>query len=324
MPLKNHFFYDEQKCEFVPVAYNKSEHFIFTACLWIINGVVLAGIGIVLLSTYVGTPAELALKAENQTLLQQLQTTRLSIIDLETRMSEIIEMDNEMYRSVLGLEPIPESERQTGVGGTDLYSEFDLYTEETSEILRWTASKIDLLERRINIQQLSFEEIKEYYNHNKERMRHLPAIRPVSGILLSGYGMRNHPVHQYRRMHDGVDFRADIGTEVFATGDATVRFAGRLGTYGLLIRLDHGQGYETRYAHLSGFAEGIRVGTRVKRGDLIGYTGDTGVTQGPHLHYEIRINGRSVDPLNYLFADTTPEEYQMYREIANTNMNSMD
>ncbi|MCC5915363.1 MAG: M23 family metallopeptidase [Balneolaceae bacterium] len=324
MADNNHFYYDEEKCEFIPVSYEKKKKVVHTLSFWLINGIVLASMGIALLSHYVGTPAEIALKAENRALLNQLETTRSSIINLESQLGEISELDNEMYRSVLGLEPIPEEERMAGTGGSDPYSHFDLYSEETSEILRWTASRLDNLERRLGIQKMSFDEVKAFYNENKEWLRNMPAIRPTNGIILSGYGMRTHPVLGYKRMHHGIDLRADIGTEIFATGDGVVKFAGRRGTYGNLLEIDHGNGYVTRYAHLSAFEDGIRPGVQVKRGDLVALSGDTGVTQGPHLHYEVRLNGESLDPLNYLFADITPDEYQLYREIAESNPMSMD
>jgi len=229
-----------------------------------------------------------------------------------------------MYRSVLGMDPVPTEQLEPGTGGADIYSEFDLYSQSSADILKWTSSRLDNLERRINVQKMSFNEIKAYYNDNQERLSHLPVIRPVDGVLLSGYGMRVHPVFKYRRMHDGIDFRADVGTETFATGDGVVKYAGRRGSYGNLLEIDHGFGYTTRYAHLSGFAEGIRAGAEVKRGDLVAYTGNTGVTEGPHLHYEVRIKGNSVDPMNYLFGDITPEEYLMYQEVARNNPKSMD
>lgn len=324
MADNNHFYYDEEKCEFIPVSYEKKKKVVHTLSFWLINGIVLASMGIALLSHYVGTPAEIALKAENRALLNQLETTRSSIINLESQLGEISELDNEMYRSVLGLEPIPQEERMAGTGGSDPYSHFDLYSEETSEILRWTASRLDNLERRLGIQKMSFDEVKAFYNENKEWLRNMPAIRPTNGIILSGHGMRTHPVLGYKRMHHGIDLRADIGTEIYATGDGVVKFAGRRGTYGNLLEIDHGNGYVTRYAHLSAFEDGIRPGAQVKRGDLVALSGDTGVTQGPHLHYEVRLNGESLDPLNYLFADITPDEYQLYREIAESNPMSMD
>ncbi len=220
-----------------------------------------------------------------------------------------------MYRSVLGMDPISYDERQAGAGGADVYSEFDIYSQETSEILKWTAENLESLERSINIQQLSFQEIKSYYNQNQDKMKHIPAIKPTKGIVLSGFGMRYHPVLQYRRPHDGLDFRANVGNEVFATGDGVVKYAGLKGTYGRLLVIDHDYGYESYYAHLSSFAKDIEPGTKVKRGDRIGFSGQSGMVEGPHLHYEVHKNDEPIDPINYLFADTTPEEYMMYKEI---------
>jgi len=324
MAHKNQFYYDEARCEFVPVSYSKKDHILYTACIWIINGVLFSAIGLSLLSNYVGSPAELALAAENKALIKQLEYTKTAIVDIENKVEEIAGLDNEMYRSVLGLDPIPYEERQSGTGGADPYDQYDVYSAEASNLLKWTASQLDDLERKINIQKISFEEIKHYYNENQDKLKHMPAIRPVSGVLLSGYGMRMHPILKYKRFHEGLDFRADVGTEVFSTGDGIVKFAGRKSTYGLLLVIDHGYGYETRYAHLSGFAEGVKKGARINRGDLVAFSGNTGMSQGPHLHYEILLNNKHIDPLNYLFADTTPEEYLMYQDISENNPNSMD
>ncbi|HET8866240.1 MAG TPA: M23 family metallopeptidase [Gracilimonas sp.] len=324
MSLKNHYYYDEANCEFVPIEYNRIEQVIYNLSIWILSGVILTGIGIILLSNYVGTPAELALKAENEALFNQLETTRVALSGLDEQITEIAQKDNEVYRSVLGMEKISYEERQAGVGGSDPYSEFDVYTESTSELLKWTASKIDNLERRISIQQLSFEEIKSQYNVNKKKMGHIPAIKPTSGILLSGFGMRNHPILKYPRPHNGLDFRADIGDAILATGKGKIKYAGPQGTLGKIVIIDHGFGFETLYAHLSGFAKGIKIGATVERGQQIAMAGDSGLSEGPHLHYEVRFNNRPVDPLYYLFADTSPEEYALFKEISETNKNSLD
>lgn len=300
------------------------ERVVYTASLWILCGVVLTGLSMILLSSVAGTPSEIALRAENNELSKQLRHTHSQITQLDEQINSLAESDNEIYRTVLGVDPIPYEERQAGIGGADLYSEFDAYQTQTSDLLKWTLSNLESLERRMNIQKLSFEELKDYYNDNQQKLRNLPITKPVNGIILSGFGMRDHPALRYRRHHDGVDFRARIGTPIYATGDGVVKFAGRRGTYGILLEIDHGFGYETRYAHLSRFSDGIRPGKRIKRGDIVGYTGNTGVTTGPHLHYEVRKNGRAVDPLNYLFADLSPEEYIEYRRISETNTMSMD
>lgn len=319
-----HFYYNSEKCEFVPVIYDKKKKVLNALSFWVINGIVMASLAIIILSNFIGSPAEIALKAENEALLNQLQTTKVSISELESELNTISELDNEMYRSVLGLDPITMDERKAGTGGTDPYSEFDLYSEEASEILRWTASRLDNIERRLGVQKMSFEEVKSYYNQNQERLKNIPAIRPVNGILLSGFGPRIHPVLKYRRMHEGIDFRANVGSEIYSTGDGVVKYVGRRGNYGLLIEIDHGHGYISRYAHLSGFADNLKAGSTIDRGELLGYTGESGMTNGPHLHYEVLQNGKAVDPLNYLFADITPEEYLMYKDIAENNPMSMD
>ncbi|MEX0720871.1 MAG: M23 family metallopeptidase [Balneolaceae bacterium] len=324
MSLKNHYYYDETNCEFVPIEYNRIEQVVYNLSIWILSGVVLTGIGIILLASNVGTPAELALKAENQALFNQLESTTEALISLDEKINQIAVSDNEVYRSVLGMDQISYEERLAGVGGSDPYAEFDLYDESTADLLKWTASKVDNLERRISIQKLSFEEIKSQYNANKEKMSHIPAIKPTSGILLSGYGVRYHPILKYNRRHNGVDFRADVGDPVYSTGNGKIRYAGRKGTLGLIVIVDHGFGYETMYAHLSGLPKNIKNGVKVERGQQIAMAGDSGLSEGPHLHYEVHINGKPADPIYYLFADTSPEEYAMFKQISETNKNALD
>lgn len=324
MSLNNYYYYDEQNCEFVPVEYNSLERIIYTACLWILCGVVLSGIGISVLSYSVGTPAEIALKAENQELRTQFNKTKQTIKGLDKKVHKLAQNDNEIYRSVLGMDQISYDEREAGVGGADVYSKFDAYSQNTADILKWTAENLDNLERTVNIQKVSFKEIKAYYNKNKRKMKHIPAIKPTKGIILSGFGMRYHPVLKYRRMHNGLDFRADIGSKIYSTGDGVVKYAKRKGTFGRLLIIDHGFGYETYYAHLSSFAKGIKPGTKVKRGDLVAFSGATGLVEGPHLHYEVHKDGEPVNPLNFLFADTSPQEYMMYKDIVDNNNKSMD
>ncbi|RNC85405.1 MAG: M23 family metallopeptidase [Balneola sp.] len=324
MSLENHYYYDEKSCEFIPISYNRKEQVIYNLSIWILTGIVFAGIGIILLSTKIGTPAELALKAENEALSEQLESTKGALVELDESLEELANRDNEVYRSILGLNEISLDERQAGTGGVNPNEEFDIYSKSTAELLSWTSNKVETLERRIGIQNLSFEEIKNQYNLNRDKLKHIPAIKPGSGILISGYGLRFHPVLQYSRPHNGVDFRAEIGSPVYATGDGTIKYAGRRGNLGRIVIIDHGYGFETLYAHLSAYGNGIKVGTEVKRGEEIAKSGNSGLVEGPHLHYEVHLNGIAVDPLLYLFADTSPEEYMMFRRISETNVNSLD
>lgn len=322
--MSKFYFYDEEECGFVPIEYNALERFIHTASQLLLYGVVIAGVMIVTLSTYAGTPSEIALKAENRELLNQLNKTKSTIMSLDDQLNRLARTDNEIYRTMLGVDPISYDERLAGVGGSDGLSRFDVYNAETSDLVKWTISNLESIERRVNIQKLSFEELKHYYNQNQEKLRHIPAIRPINSVIVSGFGMRMHPVYRFRRMHEGVDFRARIGTPVYATGDGRISLASNFGAYGLTIKIDHDFGFESLYAHLSAFEPGIRPGRVVKRGDIIGYTGNTGIVEGPHLHYEIIKNGAAVDPLLYMFADLSPEEYLAFRKISEENDKSLD
>lgn len=324
MASDNYFYYDEEECKFVPVSYNASEKIVFNLSLWIICGIIFAGIGITFLSYLAGTPSEIALKSENHVLYKQLAATKGTIKEFNKKLSALAQTDNNIYRSVLGMKPIPPGERKAGVGGADIYAKYNIYGDKTATLLKWTASNLASIKRRINIQKVSFAEIKEYYNKNRTRLAHIPAIRPVKGIILSGFGMRYHPIYHIMRMHYGLDFRARVGTPVYATGDGVIQYAARMGTYGNLVEINHGFGFQSRYAHLSAFAKGIHVGAKVKRGQIIAYSGNTGVVDGPHLHYEIRINGRPVNPIYYLFGDLSPEQYNKFKKIAAENTKSMD
>ncbi|MEX2410693.1 MAG: M23 family peptidase, partial [Candidatus Paceibacterota bacterium] len=193
----NHFYYDDDRCEFVPVVYSTKKRIINSFSFWVINGSVLAIVALSLLTNFVGTPAEIRLKDENRILQEQLSQTTSSISTLEDELQRIAQLDNEMYRTILGVEPLSQDVRTAGVGGADTYSHFDVYNEDTSELLRSTASRIDQLERQIGIQKHSFDEIKAYYNQNQTRLRNMPAIKPANGIIISGYGMRPHPILRY-------------------------------------------------------------------------------------------------------------------------------
>ena len=324
MSLNNHYYYDEEFCDFIPIKYKRSEQIVYNLAVRILNGVVITGIGIILFSSKFGTPAELALKAENQALYAQLEETKGAIIKFDEKLTEIAERDNEVYRSVLGLDPISFDERKAGVGGAVNDEQFELHSAPTNELLKWTSEKIDNLERKVGIQNLSFEELKHQFNKNSEKMRHIPAIKPGNGILLSGFGIRFHPILGYKRPHNGLDFRAAIGDPVYATGNGTIEFIGLKGTYGKVIVIDHGYGYETLYAHLSSYEDSIKIGNTVERGQIIGKAGDSGLAEGPHIHYEILLNGKHVNPLYYLFADTSPEEYLLFKHISENNSKSLD
>ena len=154
----------------------------------------------------------------------------------------------------------------------------------------------------------------------------IPAIQPIQNKDLtrvaSGYGMRMHPILKYRKMHNGMDFTANTGTEIYATGDGVVVKAGRATGFGNVVYIDHGFGYETRYAHMNKF--NTKKGRKVKRGDVIGYVGNTGLSSGPHLHYEVHKNGTVINPVNFYHGDLSPEEYSIMLEKSALENQSLD
>ena len=143
----------------------------------------------------------------------------------------------------------------------------------------------------------SNEEFSEYFDEKGKGMTKSLMKTPINGARLSSsYGMRKHPISGYNKMHKGVDFAAPTGTPIFAAGNGIVEYAGRNGGYGKYIRIRHDSTYKTAYAHLNSYKKGIGSGVRVKQGDIIGYVGSTGKSTGPHLHYEIIVNGKQINP----------------------------
>jgi len=142
----------------------------------------------------------------------------------------------------------------------------------------------------------------DYYNEKGESIRKALLRTPINGARISsGFGMRNHPILGYTKMHRGVDFAAPVGTPIYAAGDGTVEYAGRLGGYGNYLRIRHNGTYASAYAHISHFASGMSEGHKVRQGQIIAYVGQTGMATGPHLHYEILVHGEQVNPSNVKF-----------------------
>jgi hypothetical protein len=231
-------------------------------------------------------------------------------------MKGIQQRDDNLYRVVLQSDPVADAVRQAGYGGTNRYEE--LMDMANSELVINTTQKMDLLNRQLYIQSQSFDEVVELCKNHDEMLECIPAIQPVSNKNLkqtaSGYGLRIDPIYKTTKFHEGMDFSANIGTPVYATGNGRVKKAGWQSGYGKLIIIDHGFGYETWYAHLNDYD--VRPGQKVVRGEVIGEVGNTGKSTGPHLHYEVHVKGKVVNPVNYYFMDLSAEDYDKMIEIA--------
>lgn len=271
------------------------------------------------------SPKERQAKKELAQLKAEFTTVqkRLELID---KVTEVIrQRDEDLYRSAFGANSFPEELRTMGVGGSDAYAAYK--NKSNGELLIETFSKLDKVERNLHAQSLSFKELTKLAKKNEARLASLPAIQPIRNEDLkrtaSGYGWRTDPIYGTKKMHWGLDFSADIGTEIYATGDGVVELA-KVNSwgYGREVVINHGFGFKTRYAHMSAFK--VKVGDKVKRGDLIGLVGSTGKSTGPHLHYEVEHNGQKVSPVNYFHSDLTPEQYEEVVKLSTNALKAMD
>ncbi len=277
-----------------------------------------AGCFIILILIF-GSPSEKELRIENSRLLAQYNVLSRQLDDALDVMQSIQQRDDNLYRVVLQADPVSDAVRQAGYGGTNRYEELE--DMANADLVIHTTSKLDMLNRQLYIQSQSFDEVVELCKNHDEMLQCIPAIQPVSNKNLkqtaSGYGMRIDPIYKTPKFHAGMDFSANIGTPVYATGDGVVIKAGWESAYGNLIKIDHGYGYATWYAHLSAYK--VRRGQKVKRGEVIGAVGNTGKSTGPHLHYEVHLKGKVQNPVNYYFMDLSAEDYDRMIDIANNH-----
>jgi murein DD-endopeptidase MepM/ murein hydrolase activator NlpD len=277
--------------------------------LWFAGSIIIAIIYGSVFENLFGSPKE-------KLLIQQVDNLKLhySLVgrQLDNSMASLRSFrlsDDIRYRPILNMDSVPESYRKAGYGGVDRYSNFSGYIN--SDILISYRSKIDEIKNRANIQNESFKMIFERTFEWKRELDHFPGISPVSVMfrLGDGYKFRAiHPVLGTPRMHNGQDFEVPYGTEVYATGDGSVIESGwNSGGFGNCIVIDHGYGLQSVYGHLSNIK--VVRGLNVKRGDLIGISGSTGLSSGPHLHYQIEKLGQHVNPINFFNNDMSLEEY---------------
>jgi murein DD-endopeptidase MepM/ murein hydrolase activator NlpD len=309
------YYYDTETCK-----YERVKTSIILNFLGIIFLTLAMAAGLLLLYVnYFESPKELMLKNEVKELEYYYDNLQIEVDRLNQILADMEFRDDNIYRAVLGAEPIEKSVRDAGIGGRDRYEEIREKNILHEEIIIELTESVDRLKRKMYIETKSQDEVVELAAKKEMLLAAIPAIQPVSNKelirLASGFGVRIHPIYRVRKMHTGIDFSANIGAPIYATADGVVaevqiNFSG----YGKLVEIDHGFGYRTRYAHMHGFS--VRKGQKVRRGDLIGYVGNTGLSTAPHLHYEVLINGKQVDPIHYFFNDLSPAEYEKIIELA--------
>ena len=239
-------------------------------------------------------------------------------------LTQLQERDNNIYRAYFEANPIPEEQRKAGFGGVNRYQYLEGY--DNSDLVKNATKKIDILSKQMVVQSKSLDEIVALAKEKETMLASIPAIMPVKkedlSYVASGYKWRMHPILKIRKFHKGMDFKAPTGTPIYASGNGRVSLAQRSATFGKVVYIDHGYGYRTVYAHMSKIA--TRRGRKVKRGDIIGYVGNTGRSVGSHLHYEVHKNGRALNPINFYYGDLTPEEFLAMQIAAEKEGQSYD
>ncbi len=296
----------------------------------ILSVIGIIGAAFVLLLLYMSipgieTPKEKTYKRELENMQQQYQLLNNKMDRQERVLNEIADRDNTIYRLYFEADPISDDIRKAGFGGVNRYDKFDGF--ENSELIKQTHERVDKIAKQIKVQSESLDEIVSLAKEKEKLLASIPAIQPVRNEdlrrMASGYGMRSDPFTKARKMHKGMDFSAPRGTPIFATGDGKViRADSRSSGYGKHIRIEHGFGYVTLYAHLHKY--NVRKGQKVKRGDIIGFVGSTGRSQAPHLHYEVRKDKKAINPINFYYGNLSPEEFAKLLEKSKEANQSLD
>ena len=280
---------------------------------------------ILLNSDILNTPSEVAQKRTIQNYELQFDILNKKLSQLESVVANVEERDNNLYRVYFEASPIPEEQRYAGFGGVNRYRDLEGY--DNSELIINTTKRLDILTKQTVVQSRSLDEIERLAANKSELIAAIPTIQPIKNKDLtrvaSGFGYRIDPFTKKRRFHYGMDFTAKRGTPVYATGNGIVKRAdNRSSGYGKHIRIDHGFGYVSLYAHLTKY--NVRRGQKVKRGDIIGYVGNTGRSAGPHLHYEILKDKKKINPLNFYYGNLSPKEFEALLSQSKQENQSLD
>ena len=279
---------------------------------------IFGGLAFLAFNILIDKPSVEKLESKNSQILAQYEILSRRLDEAMFVLQDMQQRDDNLYRVMLDAEPVSQAARHAGYGGTNRYDE--LLKMDNSELLVQTTQKIDLLEKQIYLQTKSFDEIVELDKDTKSRLRHTPAIQPISNRNLkrtaSGYGYRIDPVYNVRTFHKGMDFSCDKNTPIYATADGVITSAKWRSGYGYTVEIDHGYGYRTLYAHLIDENFIVKPGQKVVRGEKIALSGNSGKSTGPHLHYEVIHKGEHVNPINYYFMDLDAEGYDQMLQMA--------
>ncbi len=285
----------------------------------------LMGLTILLNTSLLNTPRELSLEREVKNYELQFELLNRKLQQIEQVLGNIEDRDNNIYRLYFEANPIPEEQRRAGFGGVNRYQSLEGFNN--SDMIISTSKRLDIIQKQMVIQSKSLDEITKLAEEKEKLLAAIPAIQPIKNDemsrMASGFGWRSDPFTKARKMHWGMDFTAPKGIPIHATGDGKVTRADNNSSgYGKHIRLDHGYGYMSLYGHLSKY--NVRSGQKVKRGDIIGFVGNTGRSEAPHLHYEVWKEGERINPINFYYGSLTAGEYEEMLKYATQENQSLD
>jgi len=274
---------------------------------------------------YIGSPNEKLLRRQLDDYEYNYSLLSKQVEDLQQQMVELEKRDNHVYRAIFEANPVPDSARAKKIENSQ---EITLVSRlNDNELIQSMSSQLQNLFSRVSYQEKSYEEIDEMIRNKEKLLASIPAIQPVSNkqlnAIASGFGTRIDPVYKVEKFHAGLDFAAPQGTPIYATANGKIKEAGfDEGGYGNHVVVDHGYGYETLYGHMVRIK--ARRGRSVKRGEVIGWVGNTGKSTGPHCHYEVHKNGTPVDPVYFFYNDLSPDQYDRMLKLAAASNQSFD
>jgi len=295
------------------------------AFIWLSGAIVFAAIVTFISYSFFDSPKERILKRELAQMQLQYDILNDKLDHITAVMDDIQDRDDNIYRVIFEAEPIPSTVRKAGYGGADRYALLEGY--KNSEVLIKTTEKLDKITSQLVVQSRSFDDVFDMAKNKAEFLSSLPAIQPINNKnlkrLSSYFGYRMDPFYKVMKFHEGVDFSAPVGTDIYATGDGKVlKVIKSKRGYGNNVLIDNGFGYQTFYAHCDKIM--VKNGQKVKRGQVIATVGNTGKSTAPHLHYEVRKNKKAIDPINFFFNDITPEEYDLILELSERPSQTLD
>ena len=317
------YYYDEDTLSYRKISVRKG-HYYKRTIFGVFGVFLIAFIGFIVFSQFIITPNHQVDKRELENLKLHYELLNKRMQESAGILAQLQERDNNIYRTYFEANPISDEQRKAGFGGVNRYKYLEGF--DNSTMVKNLTKDIDMLSKQLVVQSKSLDEIVVLAKEKEKMLSAIPAILPVKledlTRMASGYKWRMHPILKIRKFHKGMDFTAPIGTPIYASGNGKVIRAERSATFGNVVYIEHGYGYKTIYAHMSKIKS--YKGQKVKRGDLIGYVGNTGMSVSAHLHYEVHKNDVAVNPINFYYGDLTPEEFSAMQKAAEEEGQSYD